>query len=105
VVAADAAPESVVTSGGATWQLSTNGFAAATITAIDSSPANPNVVYAAVQNNGLLKSTDGGSSWTSPGSADGFQNKGSPLMREFAVSPLESGRYRKISIRRRSRAS
>ena len=65
----------VSSDGGLSWQQGVSGFAAASITGIDLCAASPSTVYAAAQTVGLLKSGDGGSTWTAVGGSYGFQNQ------------------------------
>ncbi|MBW7906791.1 MAG: hypothetical protein LC135_02250 [Phycisphaerae bacterium] len=57
--------------GGVTWSPLTNGLPAQSATRLAMSPADPNVLYAAIGhpfgdplNNGIYKTTDGGASWS-----------------------------------------
>jgi photosystem II stability/assembly factor-like uncharacterized protein len=54
--------------GGASWTPANGGQAAdANVTALAVDPRDPQVVYAATGNRGVLGTTDGGQSWTPPG--------------------------------------
>ena len=50
--------------GGASWNAANTGFASAEISALAVHPTNEQVVYAAADANGLLKTTNGGASWS-----------------------------------------
>lgn len=73
------------TDAGATW---TNRLNAAGIDKIERDPANPSLLWAAVENMGLMKSTNGGDSWTLQ-TASGLPT-GQVGRAEVAVAPSNS---------------
>jgi photosystem II stability/assembly factor-like uncharacterized protein len=65
--------------GGRTWSAANDALTAnAFVNALAVDPRDPNVVYAATADRGLLKTGDGGQTWQAPGSSLG-SGLGSPL--------------------------
>ena len=91
------------TDGGTTWAPLTDGQATLSMTSIALAPSNPNIIYAGtgdsaanldgngnldnrtIPGDGVLKSTDGGQSWTLLGQ---FDSMGNPLFDREEVSSI-----------------